>query len=80
MGDALVASGRNILFSICEWGSNQPWLWASDAGGHMWRTTGDIANSWPSVMSLLDQQVGLEAYSVRTSGTTPTCSRSATAG
>ncbi|WP_232828809.1 NPCBM/NEW2 domain-containing protein [Kribbella monticola] len=63
MSDALVASGRDILFSICEWGQNQPWLWASEAGGHMWRTTGDIANNWPSVMSLLDQQVGLEAYS-----------------
>jgi len=45
MGDALVASGRNILFSICEWGSNQPLVVGSDAGGHMWRTTGDIANS-----------------------------------
>jgi alpha-galactosidase len=63
MGDALAASGRDILYSICEWGSNQPWLWASGVGGHMWRTTGDIANNWPSVLSNLDQQVGLEAYS-----------------
>jgi alpha-galactosidase len=29
----------------------------------MWRTTGDISANWSSVMSLLDQQVGLEAYS-----------------
>ncbi|MEU4198200.1 NPCBM/NEW2 domain-containing protein [Kribbella sp. NPDC026611] len=63
MGDALAASGRPILYSICEWGSNQPWLWGASAGGNMWRTTGDIANNWASVMSLLDLQVGLEQYS-----------------
>ncbi|MFI5729705.1 NPCBM/NEW2 domain-containing protein [Kribbella sp. NPDC051587] len=63
MADALQATGRPILYSICEWGQNQPWLWAANAGGHMWRTTGDIANNWSSVMSLLDQQVGLEQYS-----------------
>ncbi|MET7278362.1 NPCBM/NEW2 domain-containing protein [Kribbella sp. NPDC005582] len=63
MADALQATGRPILYSICEWGANQPWLWAANAGGHMWRTTGDIANNWSSVMSLLDQQVGLEQYS-----------------
>ncbi|TDC25658.1 NPCBM/NEW2 domain-containing protein [Kribbella albertanoniae] len=63
MADALQATGRPILYSICEWGQNQPWLWGANAGGHMWRTTGDIANNWSSVMSLLDQQVGLEQYS-----------------
>jgi alpha-galactosidase len=63
MGDALAATGRDIVYSICEWGTNDPWLWGRDVGGHLWRTTGDITDSWESVMSLLDQQVGLEAYS-----------------
>jgi alpha-galactosidase len=63
MGDALVASGRPILYSLCDGGRNQPWLWGSSAGGLMWRTTGDISAKWSSVMSLLDRQVGLEAYS-----------------
>ncbi len=63
MGDALAATGRDIVYSICEWGSNDPWLWGRDVGGHLWRTTGDITDRWDSVMSLLDQQVGLEAYS-----------------
>ncbi|GAA0576714.1 alpha-galactosidase [Kribbella sandramycini] len=63
MADALQASGRDILYSICEWGQNQPWLWAAETGGHMWRTTGDIENNWSSVVGLLDQQVGLEQYS-----------------
>jgi alpha-galactosidase len=45
MADALRASGRNILFSMCEWGNSKPWLWASKIG-NMWRTTGDITDEW----------------------------------
>ncbi len=41
MRDALQATGRPILLSICEWGSNEPWKWGNGVG-HMWRTTGDI--------------------------------------
>jgi alpha-galactosidase len=63
MAEALEATGRPIVYSICEWGANQPWEWAAEVGGHYWRTTGDIADNWGSVVSLLDQQVGLEAYS-----------------
>ena len=45
MADALRASGRDIVFSICEWGNNQPWLWAANIG-NLWRTTGDIYDHW----------------------------------
>jgi alpha-galactosidase len=41
MSDALKASGRRILLSICEWGENKPWEWANGIG-HMWRITPDI--------------------------------------
>jgi len=63
MADALAATGRPIVFSICEWGQNKPWEWAAQVGGHYWRTTGDISDRWGSMVSILDQQVGLEAYS-----------------
>jgi alpha-galactosidase len=70
MSDALQATGRPIVFSICEWGVNQPWKWAQDVG-HLWRTTGDIWPRWKedgskgwqnSVLSILDQQLGLYKY------------------
>jgi alpha-galactosidase len=51
--DALAASGRPIVFSICEWGSNAPWEWAP-AVGNLWRTTGDISDRWSSVLTLVD--------------------------
>jgi alpha-galactosidase len=63
MGEALAATGRPILYSICEWGSTEPWNWADGLGADMWRTTGDITDSWDSVLGILDQQVGLEQYS-----------------
>ncbi|NCU04831.1 MAG: glycoside hydrolase family 27 protein [Chitinophagaceae bacterium] len=46
MGDALKATGRPIVFSICEWGPRSPWLWGKEAGGHMWRTSYDVADIW----------------------------------
>jgi alpha-galactosidase len=41
----LRASGRNIVFSMCEWGTAKPWLWAKNTG-NLWRTTGDIFDSF----------------------------------
>jgi len=69
MRDALVKSERPIVFSLCEWGSSKPWLWAQDVG-NLWRTTGDIQDCWDckrewggmGFVHILDLQDGLEAY------------------
>ncbi len=61
MHDALVAAGRPIVFSLCEWGENRPWLWAAPVG-NLWRTTGDIEPTFRRIMAILDAQVGLEKY------------------
>ena len=57
MRDALYATGRPIVFSICEWGDNKPWEWGKDIG-HLWRVTGDIINCW-------DCEVGHGSWSSR---------------
>ena len=51
--DALLASGRPIVLSICEWGSDEPWRWGPSTG-NLWRTTTDIEDRWASMLSLLD--------------------------
>ncbi|MBE8470553.1 NPCBM/NEW2 domain-containing protein [Streptomyces justiciae] len=61
MRDALRATGRPIVYSICEWGENKPWEWASDVG-HLWRTTGDISDNWGSMLSILRQNLPLAAH------------------
>jgi alpha-galactosidase len=72
MRDALFAAGRPIVFSICEWGDNEPWEWGAEIG-HMWRTTGDIHPCWDceydhgtwsswGVLRILDMQEGLRRH------------------
>ncbi|MDG4863850.1 NPCBM/NEW2 domain-containing protein [Streptomyces sp. T-3] len=65
MRDALKAAsqttGRPIVYSICEWGENKPWEWAADVG-HLWRTTGDISDSWGSMLSIMKQNLPLAQY------------------
>lgn len=63
MGQALRATGRPIVYSICEWGRNRPWEWGSRVGGHLWRTTGDIDDSWESIVEIgFEKQAGLAPY------------------
>ncbi|MFI0734916.1 NPCBM/NEW2 domain-containing protein [Streptomyces sp. NPDC021225] len=61
MRDALRATGRPIVYSICEWGQNKPWEWAGDMG-QLWRTTGDISDSWGSMLSIAKQNLPLAPY------------------
>lgn len=51
--DALRRTGRPIVLSICEWGRNRPWEWASGVG-ELWRTTSDIRDRWDSVVWILN--------------------------
>lgn len=69
MSDALKASGRPIVFSICEWGENKPWEWGEGIG-NLWRTTADIRNhynvelNWGGlgIVNIIDKQVDLWKY------------------
>ena len=72
MSNALHSAGRPVVFSLCEWGTNKPWLWAKNVG-YLWRTTGDIYPCFDCVkdhvtwkqwgaMYILDMQNGLRKY------------------
>ncbi|NUP24590.1 MAG: alpha-galactosidase [Streptomyces sp.] len=61
MRDALKATGRPIVYSICEWGENKPWEWAADVG-HLWRTTGDISDNWGSMLAILKRNLPLAPH------------------
>ncbi|MBV9144446.1 MAG: alpha-galactosidase, partial [Acidobacteria bacterium] len=67
MRDALLASGRPIVFSLCEWGSTKPWLWARDVG-NLWRSGGDIGDVWESpkeglgIVNILDHNAELYSF------------------
>ncbi|MEJ3746839.1 NPCBM/NEW2 domain-containing protein [Actinomycetes bacterium KLBMP 9797] len=61
MRDALRATGRPIVYAICEWGTSQPWTWGADVG-HLWRTTGDISDNWISLRSIIATNAPLYRY------------------
>jgi alpha-galactosidase len=72
MSNALKTAGHPIVFSLCEWGNNQPWHWAEPVG-QLWRTTGDITaqfdgikeyGNWHAngVMTIVDMQDSLRKY------------------
>jgi alpha-galactosidase len=63
MRDALAATGRDIVFSICEWGQSNPKVWTWGAGvGNLWRTTGDISDNWSSMISRVHTNDDLAQY------------------
>jgi alpha-galactosidase len=72
MSLALKASRRPIVFSLCEWGTHEPWLWAGGIG-ELYRTTGDITanfakdknmGDWTAtcVLHILDLQKPIRKY------------------
>jgi alpha-galactosidase len=62
MGKALKATGRPIVYSLCQYGWDSVWEWAPALGGNLWRTTGDIEANWNSMYTILSQQEGLQSY------------------
>ncbi len=59
--DALAQAGRPIVFSICNWGVKAPWTWGP-ATGNLWRTTGDINDTYDRMSVIGFSQNGLEKF------------------
>src|SRR4051794_17497858 len=61
MRDALAATNRPILYSLCNWGQDNVWTWGAGVG-NSWRTTGDITANFASMLSIFHINVGLASY------------------
>ncbi len=57
MGLALANCGRDIVFSGCSWGTDNTKQWMPTTGCSLWRSTGDINDSWASIKSLALSQI-----------------------
>ena len=62
MDKALKATGRPIVYSLCQYGWDSVWEWGPSVGANLWRTTGDITPDWDRMYVILSQQEGLEKY------------------
>jgi alpha-galactosidase len=62
MGEALAKTGRPIVYSLCEYGLGDVWTWGAKAGGNLWRTTFDIADTWESMERNGFSQLDISQY------------------
>jgi len=62
MGDALRATNRPIVYSLCQYGRDNVWEWGPKVGGNLWRTTGDINDTYKRMMEIVDTQSAIAIY------------------
>ncbi len=62
MHDALAATRRPIVYSLCQYGMASVWEWGPEVGGNLWRTTGDISDKYDRMSLIGFQQAGLSRY------------------
>lgn len=62
MHKALLATGRPIVYSLCQYGWDAVWEWGPSVGGNLWRTTGDINPTWDRMTLIGFSQAGLSKY------------------
>ncbi|MEO6982514.1 MAG: glycoside hydrolase family 27 protein [Edaphobacter sp.] len=62
MRDALRSTGRPIVYSLCQYGEDAVWEWGPSVGGNLWRTTGDIKDTYASMTEIGFSQAGLARF------------------
>jgi alpha-galactosidase len=62
MHQALLKTGRPIVYSLCQYGFDQSWQWAPEVGGNLWRTTDDIRANYDSMILIGLSQAGLSKF------------------
>jgi alpha-galactosidase len=62
MHQALLNTHRPIVFSLCQYGLDAVWSWGPTVGANLWRTTGDINDSYARMSMIGFSQAGLGKY------------------
>jgi alpha-galactosidase len=62
MRDALARVDRDIVYALCQYGYGDVWQWGADAGGHLWRSSGDLLDQWANLQSVGFRQAGRERW------------------
>jgi alpha-galactosidase len=60
---ALLATHRPMIYSFCQYGWDSVWTWGPATGANLWRTTGDIFDTYDRMSLIGFAQAGLEQYS-----------------
>ncbi len=62
MQEAFKKIDRDIVYSLCQYGMSKVWEWGEKVDGNLWRTTGDITDTWESMSGIGFSQVENAKY------------------
>jgi alpha-galactosidase len=62
MHQAIVKTGRPMVYSLCQYGDDSVWDWGPSVGANLWRTTGDISANFDRMSLIGRSQAGLEKF------------------
>lgn len=62
MRDALLRTGRDIIYSLCQYGMGNVWEWGKSVGGQYWRVSGDLTDTWSNMAPIGFRQAGREQW------------------
>ena len=62
MHQAIVKTGRPMVYSLCEYGWDMVWQWGPEVGANLWRTTGDIQPNFDRMSYIGRSQAGLAKF------------------
>jgi alpha-galactosidase len=62
MHQAIVKTGRPMVYSLCQYGWDSVWEWGPSVGANLWRTTGDISANFDRMSTIGRGQAGLDRF------------------
>ncbi|MCX6375936.1 MAG: NPCBM/NEW2 domain-containing protein, partial [Armatimonadetes bacterium] len=62
MRTAMDTCRRDMVYSLCQYGMGNVWEWGELVGANMWRTTGDLLDSWGNMAKIGFGHAGREKY------------------
>lgn len=62
MHNAILKTGRPMVYSLCQYGADAVWEWGASVGGNLWRTTDDISDRYDRMTLIGFQQAGLAKF------------------
>jgi alpha-galactosidase len=62
MHNAILKTGRPMVYSLCQYGDDAVWRWGPSVGGNLWRTTDDIQDRYYSMSNIGFGQAGLSKF------------------
>jgi alpha-galactosidase len=62
MHQAILKTGRPIVYSLCQYGWDSVWGWGPSVGANLWRTTGDISANFDRMSTIGSSQAGLAKF------------------